>query len=186
MIIEPTGGPVPTNRRLSETHQRDEVVPAPRRLTRARGLVAGRVRAGAGYVCVHMATIAAVDVCPASLPSARPTRVPDRPFAGRRSAPAGSLWVCTEMFWECRKGVEPRTHPRGVCAGSTPLLGMVVRRRPTLPPRLQGSTIGAVGLSFRVRNGTGRFPHAKTTVTLSRRQNPVTITQNQPSKRVAR
>ena len=28
------------------------------------------------------------------------------------------------------------------------------------------STIGAVGLSFRVRNGTGRFPHAMTAVTL--------------------
>ena len=35
---------------------------------------------------------------------------------------------------------------------------MGVRRCPTLPPRLQGSTIGAEGLSFRVRNGTGRFP----------------------------
>jgi hypothetical protein len=35
-----------------------------------------------------------------------------------------------------------------------------VRRRPTLPPRYQGSTIGAEGLSFRVRNGTGRFPFA--------------------------
>src|SRR4051794_16112275 len=35
-----------------------------------------------------------------------------------------------------------------------------VRRRPTLPPRHQGSTIGAEGLSFRVRNGTGRFPFA--------------------------
>ena len=49
---------------------------------------------------------------------------------------------------------------------------MVVRRRPTLPPRHQGSTIGAVRLSFRVRNGTGRFPHAMTTVTLSRTGNP--------------
>ena len=29
------------------------------------------------------------------------------------------------------------------------------------------STIGAVGLSFRVRNGTGRFPHAMTAVTLA-------------------
>src|SRR4051794_27690086 len=35
-----------------------------------------------------------------------------------------------------------------------------VRRRPSLPPRHQGSTIGAEGLSFRVRNGTGRFPFA--------------------------
>src|SRR5205809_5014286 len=35
-----------------------------------------------------------------------------------------------------------------------------VRRRPTLPPRFQGSTIGAGGLNFRVRNGTGCFPSA--------------------------
>ena len=43
----------------------------------------------------------------------------------------------------------------------------VVRRCPTLPHPLECSTIGAVGLSFRVRNGTGRFPHAMTTVTHS-------------------
>ena len=43
---------------------------------------------------------------------------------------------------------------------------MVVRRCPTLPHPPGCSTIGAVGLSFRVRNGTGRFPHAMTAVTL--------------------
>ena len=41
-----------------------------------------------------------------------------------------------------------------------------VRRCPTLPHPPGCSTIGAVGLSFRVRNGTGRFPHAMTAVTL--------------------
>src|SRR5665811_185471 len=45
---------------------------------------------------------------------------------------------------------------------------MYVRRRPTLPHRHQCSTIGAEGLSFRVRNGTGRFPFAMTAVTLGR------------------
>ena len=45
---------------------------------------------------------------------------------------------------------------------------MCVRRRPTLPHRHQCSTIGAEGLSFRVRNGTGRFPFAMTAVTLSK------------------
>ena len=44
---------------------------------------------------------------------------------------------------------------------------MGVRRRPTLPPPREGSTIGAEGLSFRVRNGTGRFPDAMTAVTVS-------------------
>lgn len=43
---------------------------------------------------------------------------------------------------------------------------VVVRRCPTLPHSLGCSTIGAVGLSFRVRNGTGRFLHAMTAVTL--------------------
>jgi hypothetical protein len=38
--------------------------------------------------------------------------------------------------------------------------GLVFRRRPTLPPPGGGSTIGAGGLSFRVRDGSGRFPAA--------------------------
>ncbi len=43
-----------------------------------------------------------------------------------------------------------------------------VRRRPTLPPGPPGSTIGAEGLNFRVRNGTGCFPFAMATETLWR------------------
>ena len=35
---------------------------------------------------------------------------------------------------------------------------MVVRRCPTLPRPRGRSTIGAEGLSFRVRDGSGRFP----------------------------
>src|SRR5437867_202335 len=42
----------------------------------------------------------------------------------------------------------------------------VSRRRPTLPPRLRSSTIGAGGLNFRVRNGTGCLPSAKATETV--------------------
>ncbi len=41
------------------------------------------------------------------------------------------------------------------------------RQRPTLPPRRQGSTIGAGGLHFRVRDGTGCFPSAMATETAS-------------------
>ena len=44
------------------------------------------------------------------------------------------------------------------------LLGCV-RRCPTLPHPLGCSTIGAERLSFRVRNGTGRFPCAMATET---------------------
>ncbi len=47
-----------------------------------------------------------------------------------------------------------------------PSLVMVVRRCPTLPHPVECSTMGAVGLSFRVRDGTGRFPHAMAAETL--------------------
>jgi hypothetical protein len=43
-----------------------------------------------------------------------------------------------------------------------------VRRCPTLPRPLGRSTIGAEGLNFRVRNGSGCFPFAMTAVTLWR------------------
>jgi hypothetical protein len=43
-----------------------------------------------------------------------------------------------------------------------------VRRRPTLPRSRPRSTIGAEGLSFRVRDGTGRFPFAMAAETLWR------------------
>ena len=42
----------------------------------------------------------------------------------------------------------------------------VVRRCPTLPHPSECSTMGAVGLSFRVRYGSGRFPLAMAAVTL--------------------
>ena len=42
---------------------------------------------------------------------------------------------------------------------------MCVRRCPTFPPGL-GSIIGAGWLSFRVRDGSGRFPAAMAAVTL--------------------
>ena len=62
------------------------------------------------------------------------------------------------MFWLLNAGSPDRV------VGAPRL--MVVRRCPTLPHPPGCSTIGAVGLSFRVRNGTGRFPHAMTAVTL--------------------
>jgi hypothetical protein len=76
--------------------------------------------------------------------------------------------------------IRPRACSRGVCGGGgkTSMVVIftcceddhhrsnVVRRRPTLPHRNQCSTIGAGRLSFRVRNGTGRFPAAMIAVTL--------------------
>ena len=56
--------------------------------------------------------------------------------------------------------------PLGVVVTSRGSTVNGARRCPTLPHRLQCSTIGAERLSFRVRNGTGRFPLAITAVTL--------------------
>src|SRR5690606_27945604 len=49
------------------------------------------------------------------------------------------------------------------------------RRRPTLPHPNECSTIGAGGLSFRVRNGTGRSPSAITT------DNTIKLPTHQPA-----
>ena len=46
------------------------------------------------------------------------------------------------------------------------------RQRPTLPPSFPGSTIGAGGLNFRVRDGTGCFPSAMATETSVSRSIP--------------
>src|SRR6478609_2724659 len=59
---------------------------------------------------------------------------------------------------------------KGALRVQSPLFGKYVRLRPTLPHRHQCSTIGAEGLSFRVRNGAGRFPFAMTAETLWRCQ----------------
>ena len=52
--------------------------------------------------------------------------------------------------------------------GSTPhpLFVVWLRRFPTLPHPVGCSTIGVVGLSFRVRNVAGRFPNTMTTASL--------------------
>jgi hypothetical protein len=66
---------------------------------------------------------------------------------------------CSRLHAETTKG-----HPRvALCRKN-------VRRRPTLPPSHPSSTIGAERLSFRVRNGTGRFPLAMAAETLLRFQ----------------
>ena len=58
---------------------------------------------------------------------------------------------------KCRK-------PHTTRCGASPF-EVRVRRRPTLPHPPECSTIGAEGLSYRVRNGTGRFPNAMTAET---------------------
>mgnify|MGYP000445117102 FL=1 len=62
--------------------------------------------------------------------------------------------------WCGNAEIPPRPGGRGGISG------VCVRRCPTLPHPVECSTIGAGGLSFRVRNGTGRFPSAMAAVTL--------------------
>ena len=50
--------------------------------------------------------------------------------------------------------------------GSTGRPQRLKRRRATLPHPLECSTIAAPGLSYRVRNGTGRLTRAMTTANL--------------------
>ncbi len=100
----------------------------------------------------------------------------------RQGSSTGVPWPVSQRCWRCivwgLNGARPDRGGRGspgclLNVGDPPTrcgLGgldlMCVRRCPTLPHPPGCSTIGAVGLSFRVRNGTGRFPHAMTAVTL--------------------
>jgi hypothetical protein len=59
-----------------------------------------------------------------------------------------------------------------------------VRRRPTLPRSHPRSTIGSEGLSFRVRNGTGRFPFDMAAETLWRCQSFPTVSREPHSGRI--
>ena len=123
---------------------------------------------------------------PADCPSARDG--PERPGRSRLTGPArGPSPTCAARGrppvlpdprgGECQIGLVPYTHPRrcgGAPATTEPPRAtrqnnaphrispgghcQHVRLRPTLPHRHQCSTIGAEGVSLRVRNGAGRFP----------------------------
>lgn len=73
---------------------------------------------------------------------------------GMREAP-GVLWGCVGLGRECFGYAKA---PWGVCSEGLPV--RVVRRRATLPHPVGCSTIAVPGLSFRVRNGTGRLTWA--------------------------
>ena len=76
--------------------------------------------------------------------------------ADAKAPKSGTFWVLLRLFTAFAK------------CKNTPFAGGVfvyVRRCPTFPPGL-GSIIGADRLSFRVRDGTGRFPVAVAAVTL--------------------
>ena len=73
---------------------------------------------------------------------------------GMREAP-GVLWGCVGLGRECFGYAKA---PWGVCSKGLPV--RVMRRRATLPHPVGCSTIAVPGLSFRVRNGTGRLTWA--------------------------
>src|SRR5699024_7524176 len=85
-----------------------------------------------------------------------------RGTSGRR--PWDILRTDRSRFRGAKKGEWRRRTPRRGSA-APPLPSEDVRRRPTLPHPPECSTIGAIELSFRVRNGTGRFLDAMTAVT---------------------
>src|SRR6185503_7915871 len=64
---------------------------------------------------------------------------------------------------EHRFGAAPETRR----AARRRLSCTMFRQRPTLPPGYPGSTIGAGGLNFRVRDGTGCLPSAMATETMA-------------------
>ena len=92
-----------------------------------------------------------------------PDRAPPAPegrpapgFRGRRSPEAGLLSFSVMTSFSLTQNGHPSGWP----------FHKEVRRCPTLPQGPPCSTIGAEGLSFRVRNVTGRFPFAMAAETL--------------------
>jgi hypothetical protein len=73
----------------------------------------------------------------------------------------------------CHHRTQTNEEGRSTSSGAT--LFTYVRRRPTLPRGPPRSTIGAEGLNFRVRNGTGCFPFAITAETLLRCHRPSSV-----------
>ena len=90
-----------------------------------------------------------------------------RAMAGRHRARPSV--PCGRMENEARKQSAPPEDWRGFY--------IECRRRPTLPHPDECSTIGAGGLSFRVRDGTGRSPSANTT------DNTIQLSPHNPGSR---
>lgn len=97
------------------------------------------------------------------LPRSRTRRLSSAPTAGLAGNGPGRgshecekprvfLWGCVGLGRECFGYAKA---PWGVCSKGLPV--RVMRRRATLPHPVGCSTIAVPGLSFRVRNGTGRL-----------------------------
>ena len=106
-----------------------------------------------------------------------PARTPRSVAIAPAAATAAVIPAAVARIVVCRRThryilPSPRAFPaaersRGPYPDGSALNWKFVRRCPTLPHRPRCSTIGAGGLSFRVRNVAGRFPSAMTAVTLS-------------------
>ena len=101
--------------------------------------------------------------------SSAPTAGPAGNGPGRGSheceKPRVFLWGCVGLGRECFGYAKA---PWGVCSEGLPV--RVVRRRATLPHPVGCSTIAVPGLSFRVRNGTGRLTWAAANLLLYGRE----------------
>ena len=88
-----------------------------------------------------------------------------RPDPLRTSAQPGILDLGATCAGDKRRHEMKRTHEMEEAppVSRRGFFRVECRRRPTLPHPGECSTIGAGGLSFRVRDGTGRYPSATTT-----------------------
>jgi hypothetical protein len=140
-----------------------ELPPLPRPLPTTSSLLTGRHPGHAQ--CSFSAVFIQPCTCLTPLPPAeRPGQPGSQPSQGIRHSgrPAGQ---------HRRQRRTPNSAEGRYLRGSGPQRKNV-RRRPTLPRSPPRSTIGAEGLNFRVRNGTGCFPFAMATETLWRCARP--------------
>ena len=93
---------------------------------------------------------------------------PSKPLGSRYLIPGSSASRIPRPRSSTSSFNTTQTSEEGRSTTSGATLFKHVRRRPTLPRGPPRSTIGAEGLNFRVRNGTGCFPFAITAETLLR------------------
>ena len=103
--------------------------------------------------------------------SGHPVETPDKDLRRARKALPGGLGGDEKMGFPERRppGSPEREHEKWASREPKARPGGPIRlkrRRATLPHPLECSTIAAPGLSYRVRNGTGRLTRAMTTANL--------------------
>ena len=174
LSLRPPAQPHPSRGGLAHPHLRCSYryEPAHEKTSRAR----------AGRLPTHRSRVRPTFDQPHRRRTARPHRPqPFRPSRGARPAPSGccvdlSRRPCRRLLCShCPHRSTPGNATRPIHAGWMGLVSKYVRRRPTLPHSLPCSTIGAERLSFRVRNGAGRFPFAMVAVTLWRCVVPILL-----------